>query len=849
MTVPNNRERILPRLIDEEIKESFINYSMSVIVSRALPDVRDGLKPVHRRVLYAMNELGLVPGRPYKKCATVVGDVLGKYHPHGDSSVYDALVRMVQDFSLRYPLIDGQGNFGSVDGDSAAAYRYTESRLMKIAMEMLSDIDKNTVDFGPNFDDRLQEPKVLPSGFPNLLVNGSSGIAVGMATNIPPHNLREVVTACQALIDDPEIDIDALRKIIKGPDFPTAGYIYGRQGIEDYQKTGRGRIVMRARAVIEEKESSNRSQIVINEIPYQVNKTTLILQIRDQVREGRLEGISDLRDESDRDGMRVVIELKRDAIPRVVLNQLYKHTSMQSTFGVIMLALVPDLNTRQLVPKVMGLKECLEHYVLHRHEVIVRRTQFDLDKALDRAHILEGLKIAVDNIDAVIKVIRAADDTPSASAELQRRFKLTERQAEAILNMRLAKLTGLEIEKLEEELAEVRATIAELREILGSRERRSSIMKEELRQVAEEYGDARRSEITSDEGEFTIEDLIAEEDMVVTISHSGYIKRTSVSTYRRQRRGGRGLSGQDLKDTDFIERLFIGSTHDYILIFTDDGRCFWLKVHEIPQAGRATKGKPIVNPINVTPDTKIKAMVPTREFPDDQYLLFVTKDGTVKKTALSQYSNVRANGVKAIKIEDGDQLVDVQMTSGTNDIVLATRHGLSVRFHENDVRTMGRDTTGVKGIELRPSDEVVGMVVIKREATILVVTSKGLGKVTDIGEYRVQKRGGKGILTVNRTDKTGYVVNILEVLPQDEIMLITKQGILIRSSVAEVRNTGRNAQGVKLVNLDDKDLLTAVARVIPEDNAGGVSVDGQEVDLGDDTTDGAEPVAEGELGV
>jgi DNA gyrase subunit A len=829
MTAPNNRERILPRLIDEEIKESFINYSMSVIVSRALPDVRDGLKPVHRRVLYAMNELGLVPGRPYKKSATVVGDVLGKYHPHGDSSVYDALVRMVQDFSLRYPLVDGQGNFGSVDGDPAAAYRYTEARLTRIAMEMLGDIDKNTVDFAPNFDDRLEEPKVLPSGFPNLLVNGSSGIAVGMATNIPPHNLKEIVAAAVALIDNPDLQADDLRKLVKGPDFPTGGYIYGKAGIKDYQETGRGRIVMRARAVIEEKESSNRSQIVVTEIPYQVNKANLLIQIRDLVREGRLEGISDLRDESDRDGMRMVIELKRDAIPRVVLNQLYKHTNMQSTFGVIMLALVPDTNTRQLVPKVMGLKETLEHYLGHRHEVIVRRTQFDLDKALDREHILEGLKIAVDNIDAVIKLIRAAEDTPSASAGLQRRFKLSERQAEAILNMRLAKLTGLEIEKLEEELAEVRALITDLRDILGSRERRQRIMKEELGKVADTYGDVRRTEITHDQGEFTIEDLIAEEDMVVTISHSGYIKRTPVSTYRKQRRGGRGLSGQDLKDTDFIERLFIGSTHDYILIFTDDGRCFWLRVHELPQAGRATKGKPIVNLINVTPDTKIKAMVPVREFRDDQSLLFCTKDGTVKKTRLSEYSNPRSNGIKAIKVDQGNELIDVQVTSGTNDIVLATQHGLSIRFHEQDVRDMGRDTTGVKGVELRPGDCVVGMVVLKREATLLVVTANGMGKVTDIGEYRVQKRGGKGIITVNRTDRTGNVVTIMEVLPQDEIMLITKQGIIIRWSVAEVRNTGRNAQGVKLVNLDDKDLVTAVARVVPDDK--------NEADAGEDASD------------
>jgi DNA gyrase subunit A len=821
MTAPNNRERILPRLIHEEVQESFINYSMSVIVSRALPDVRDGLKPVHRRVLYAMNELGLVPGRPYKKSATVVGDVLGKYHPHGDSSVYDALVRMVQDFSLRYPLVDGQGNFGSVDGDNAAAYRYTEARLTRIATEMLGDIDKNTVDFQPNFDDRLQEPRVLPSAMPNLLVNGSSGIAVGMATNIPPHNLREVTSALVALIEDPELPASALRKHIKGPDFPTAGYIYGTAGITDYQETGRGRIVMRARAVIEERESSNRAQIVVTELPYQVNKSRLLIDIRDQVREGKLEGISDLRDESDRDGMRMVIELKRDAIPRVVLNQLYKHTAMQSTFGVIMLALVPDSVTGQLVPKVLPLKDVLMHFIAHRHEVVTRRTQFELDKALEREHILEGLKIAVDNIDAVIKLIRAAKDTPTASTQLQARFKLSERQAEAILNMRLAKLTGLEIEKLEAELTDLRAFIKEMRDILASRPRRMQIIRDELLKVNETFGDERRSEITNDQGEFSVEDLIAEEDMVITISHTGYIKRTSTSTYRKQRRGGRGLNGQGLKEEDFIEHLFIGSTHDYILCFTDDGRCFWLKVHEIPQAGRASRGKPIVNLINVQPDTQIRAVVPVREFGDTQSLLFCTRRGTVKKTALSAYANPRANGIKAIKIESGDELIDVQVTSGTNDVVLATKHGLSVRFHEKDVREMGRDTTGVKGIELRPDDAVVGMVVIKREATLLVVTEKGLGKCSHIDDYRVQKRGGKGIITVNRTDKTGDVVSLMEVLPEDEIMLITKHGVIIRSSVSQVRVTGRIAQGVKLVNLDDGDLVTAVARVIPEDKVEG----------------------------
>ncbi len=830
MTAPNNRERILPRLINTEMEESFINYSMSVIVSRALPDVRDGLKPVHRRVLYAMEQLGLVPGRPHKKSATVVGDVLGKYHPHGDSSVYDALVRMVQDFSLRYPLVDGQGNYGSVDGDSAAAYRYTEARLAPIAMEMLADIEKATVDFSPNFDDRLLEPRVLPSAIPNLVVNGSAGIAVGMATNIPPHNLREVASAIIHLVDNPEATAAELRRFVKGPDFPTGGYIYGRAGITDYQDTGRGRIVMRARAVIEEKETANKSQIVVTEIPYQVNKARLVEQIADLVRDKKLEGISALRDESDKDGMRIVIELKRDSIPRVVLNQLYKHTTMQTTFGVIMLALVPDSNTRQLVPKVMALKEILEHFIKHRHEVIVRRTEYDLQKAVEREHILEGLKIAVDNIDEVIKIIRKAEDTPQASTRLQTRFKLSDRQSDAILNMRLAKLTGLEIEKLEEELKEVLATIKDLRGILASKPRRMSLVKDELSALATKFGDERRTEITGDQGEFTIEDLIAEEDMVITVSHSGYIKRTSVSTYKKQRRGGRGLSGQGLKDEDFVEHLFIGSTHDYILFFTDDGRCFWLKVHEIPQAGRATKGKPVVNLINVNADTTIRAMVPVREFSDTQALIFATKLGTVKKTALSQYSNPRAAGIKAIKIEEGDELIDVQVTSGTNDIVLATKGGLSVRFHESDVREMGRDTTGVKGIELREDDRVVGMVVLKRDATLLVVTAKGMGKLTPIDEYRVQRRGGKGIITLKSTDRTGDVVALKEVLPDDELMMITKLGIVIRMPVKGIRVSGRNTQGVKLVNLDEGDVVCDVARVVIEDDGEGTIDEGEEPD-------------------
>lgn len=830
MTAPNNRERILPRLIQDEVRESFINYSMSVIVSRALPDVRDGLKPVHRRVLYAMNELGLVPGRPYKKSATVVGDVLGKYHPHGDQSVYDALVRMVQNFSLRYPLVDGQGNFGSVDGDPAAAYRYTESRLTRVAVEMLTDIDKNTVDFAPNYDDRLEEPTVLPSAVPNLLINGSSGIAVGMATNIPPHNFREICAAVAAMIDNPDLTSDEIRGLVKGPDFPTGAFIYGRAGIKDYIETGRGKIVMRARAVIEEKESSNKSQIVVTELPYQVNRANLVLSIAELVRDKKVEGVSDLRDESDSQ-TRIVIELKRDAIPRVVLNQLYKHTSMQSTFGVIMLALVPDPASRRLVPKVMGMRVVLTHYITHRHEVIVRRTQFDLDKAKEREHILEGLKICVDNIDEVIKVIRAADDTPEASAELQRRFKLSERQAEAVLNMRLAKLTGLEIEKLEAELAEVLGQIKELETLLASKSLRMGVMKSELAEMVSTYGDERRTEVVSDEGEFSIEDLIANEEMIVTISHAGYIKRTSISTYKKQRRGGRGVNGAELRTDDFVEHLFVAKTHDYLLVFTHDGRCFWLKVHEIPEGGRTTRGKPIVNLINVTPDTTVRAIVPVKEFTENEYLMFCTRLGTVKKTALSEYSNVRSTGIKGIKLEDGDELVDVQITTGTNDVVLVTKHGLSIRFHEQEARSMGRDTTGVKGIALGDGDKVVGMVVVKREASLLVVTELALGKLTGIDEYRVQGRGGKGILTVKRTDRTGDVVGLLEVLPEDGLMLITRGGQSLRCAVKDIRETGRVAQGVKLKNLEMGDVVAAIARVVQDDKD---DAEGGEGDAGPD---------------
>ena len=820
MTAPNSRERILPRLIEEEMQQSFINYSMSVIVSRALPDVRDGLKPVHRRILYAMNELGLVPGRGYKKSATVVGDVLGKYHPHGDGSVYDALVRMVQQFSLRYPLVDGQGNFGSVDGDPAAAYRYTEARLTRVAMTMLEDIDRNTVDFQANFDDRLQEPTVLPSKIPNLLVNGSSGIAVGMATNIPPHNLREVVKAVQLLVDNPDATIGELRKAIKGPDFPTGAYIYGREGIKEAYETGRGRVVMRARAQIEEKETSSRSQIVVTEIPYQVNKENLVRSIAELASEKKIEGIVNINDESDKEGMRIVIELKRDTIPNVVLNQLYKHTQMQTTFGVIMLALTNG------APKVMNLKELLQHFIDHRHKVIVRRTQFDLDAAQAREHILDGLKIAVDNIDEVIKIIRKSEDTPEADAKLRKRFGFSEKQSDAILNMRLAKLTGLEIEKLEAELKEVRTTIKELKSILASKPKRMAILKEEMEEVGQTFGDNRRTEIVADQGEFTVEDLIAEEDMVITISHSGYIKRIPITTYKRQRRGGRGLNGADLKADDWVEHLFIASTHDYLMFFSNRGQVYWLKVHEIPQAGRAARGKPVVNCIAIRPDEQIASLVPVREFSDDQSLIFATRQGTVKKTVLSAYGNVRATGICGINIEKDDELIDVQVCDQNSDIILATKAGMSIRFHHSDVRDMGRATTGVKGIELEKGDEVIGMVVVRRDASLLVVSEKGYGKRSELADYRVQKRGGKGIITLKKTDKTGSIVALKEVIPDDELMMITRHGVIIRLPVDGIRVIGRNTQGVKVMNLDSGDTVVDVARVVKEDEGGAEEVAG-----------------------
>ena len=837
------QDRVLPRLIEEEMRTSFLNYSMSVIVQRALPDVRDGLKPVHRRILYAMMEGGLTAGRPYKKSATVVGDVLGKYHPHGDMSVYEAMVRMVQDFSLRYPLVDGQGNFGSIDGDNAAAYRYTEARLTRIAMELLQDIDKETVDFAPNYDDRLREPTVLPSKFPNLLVNGSSGIAVGMATNIPPHNLREVIEACIYLIDNRDATPIDLMRIVKGPDFPTGGFICGWQGIKEAYETGRGRIVIRAKTSIEETDNG-RPVIVVNEIPFMVNKARTVEQIAELVREKKITDIHDLRDESDRDGIRVVIELKKDAIPQIVLNQLYKHTQLQSTFGVIMLALVNGQ------PQIMNLRQMISHFIAHRHTVVVRRAQFELDQALDREHILEGLKIAVDNIDAVVHLIRESPDTDIASARLQETFALSERQAKAILDMRLARLTGLELQKLEDELREVRLTIADLRDILSNEPRRYQIIKDELKEVYEKYGDDRRTEITEVGASMTLEDLLSDDEMVITISHQGYVKRLPVDTYRAQRRGGRGIQGMETKEEDWVERLFVGRTHDYLMVFTVQGHCYWLKVHEIPQASRNARGKPIVNLLSLKPDEKIAAVVPVREFSMSKSLIFATRRGVVKKTPLAAYSHVRAKGVNAINIVEGDELIDVQIAAGDDEVILATAQGMAIRFHERDIRLMGRVSTGVRGIRVRTTDRVIGMVVSNREATtnatLLVVSERGRGKRTNIEEYRFQGRGGKGVLNFRVTDQTGAVVAIKEVFPHDELMLITRNGVVIRQSVEGIRVIGRATQGVRVIALDEGDVLVDVARLIPEDEAtnGATSTDGDgPTDEGNAPTDAPSELA------
>ena len=809
-----NGQKVLARLLEDEMRESFIDYSMSVIVQRALPDVRDGLKPVHRRILYAMNGLGLSPGRAYKKSASVVGEVLGKYHPHGDSAVYDSMVRMVQDFSLRYPLVDGQGNFGSIDGDSAAAYRYTEARLTPIAVEMLEDIDKETVAFSPNFDGRIDEPTVLPARFPNLLVNGSSGIAVGMATNIPPHNLGEIVTAISALIDDPELPQERLEEIVIGPDFPTGGFICGRDGVRDAYRTGRGRVVMRARTEIEETDSGGE-RLIIREIPFMVNKTRLIEQIAGLVREKRVTDISVLRDESDRDGMRIVVELKRDAISQVVLNQLYKHTQMQSTFGTILLALVDG------VPRVLTLRQMLLHFVDHRHVVVVRRSEFDLRGAKAREHVLEGLKIAVDNIDEVIRIIRGSDDAPTASTRLQESFGLTSIQADAILNMRLARLTGLEKDKLEAELDQVRARIVELETILGDRDLRMQIIREELEDLVTKYGDARRTHIIGEHSDLAMEDLIADEEMVLTVSHQGYVKRTPTGTYRAQRRGGRGLQGMGTKEEDWVEHLFVASTHDVLMIFTRDGQCHWLKVWQIPPGSRHSRGKPIVNLLNIASTSRIAAVVPVREFSEDRYLFFCTRKGVVKKTALSAYGNIRTVGLNAINVREGDELLEVRITEGHDEVILATRDGLAIRFREEDCRPMGRVSEGVRGMALRKGDAVVGMVAVRPDSTLLVVTERGMGKRSEVDEYRLQKRGGKGVINVKVTEKTGKVVSIRSVTAGDELMLITRKGVVNRQRAEEIRVIGRATQGVRLVALDDNDVIVDVARVIADDDDHG----------------------------
>ena len=808
-----NRDNTLPRDIVDEMKESYLNYSMSVIVSRALPDVRDGLKPVHRRILYGMSELGSSWNRPYKKSARIVGDVLGKYHPHGDSSVYDALVRMAQDFSMRYELVDGQGNFGSIDGDNAAAMRYTESRMTKLSSEMLKDLEKETVDWDLNFDETLKEPKVLPSAVPTLLINGSEGIAVGMATKIPPHNLSEIIDGLVALIDDGSIEAEGLMEHVKGPDFPTAGLILGMDGLKQAYATGRGKIKMRARAHIETNKKG-RNSIIVTEVPYQTNKASLVEKIADLVRDKKVVGISDLRDESDKDGIRVVIETKRDAVPEVILNQLYKHTQLQDTFGIILLALVDG------IPKIMSLKTILNHFINFRHEVVVKRTEFELKEAEARAHILEGLKIALDNIDGVIKIIRGSKDPAQAKEGLMNGFNLSEVQSQAILDMRLQRLTGLEVDKVVAEYKELIQIISNLKSILDNKSKRMEIIKTELLDIKDLYGDERRTEIVPVDTDFSMEDMIAEEEVVLTITHQGYIKRTALNTYRSQRRGGRGVQGAMSKDEDFVEHLFIANTHNYMLFFTDTGKCYWLKVYDIPQAGRASRGRAIVNLIGCAPEERVEAFVSVKDFDDDHYIVMATQNGIIKKTILSAYGKPRKGGIYAIEIREGDKLIQARVSNGENDILLGTHEGKSIRFSENDVRASGRKTMGVKGIKLSSSiDYVVGMLLVKREGTILVATEKGYGKRTEVLQYRTQTRAGKGVLTMRCTDKTGKMVNIMEVVDSDDLIVITDSGVLMRQPVSQIRAIGRVTQGVRLVKLDKGTNISSITRVISEETA------------------------------
>lgn len=817
------REKIIPITIEDEMQSSYIDYSMSVIVSRALPDVRDGLKPVHRRALFGMNDLGMLHNRGYKKSARIVGEVLGKYHPHGDSAVYDSIVRMVQDFSLRYPLVDGQGNFGSVDGDSAAAMRYTEVRMDRIAEELLTDINKNTVDYQTNFDDTLLEPTVLPGTLPNLLVNGASGIAVGMATNMAPHNLTEVINGIQAFIDNQDIEIKELMKHITAPDFPTGGIIYGYEGVKDAYETGRGKVTLRARANTEELRGG-REQIVITEIPYQVNKSSLIEKIAQLVHTEKITEISEVRDESDREGMRVVIILKRSANAGVVLNQLYKYTQMQTTFGIINLALV------QGRPKVMDLKELIRHYVEHRVEIIIRRTIYDLEAAEARAHILEGLKIALDNLDDVIKIIRASKNPQIANVELRKNFALTDIQAKAILEMRLQKLTGLEREKIDGEYKGIVEKIADFRVILSDRSEQYSIIKTELDELLDRYGDERRTQIVYSAEDFSIEDMIADEDVVVTISNKGFIKRMPLSGYRRQRRGGKGMKGTTTREEEYVEHLFVATNHNYILFFSESGKCYWLKVYEIPEGGRLARGRAIVNLIEIDKEDAIKAFVPVKSLEDEDYLkdksiVMCTAKGQIKKTTLEAYSRPRRDGIIAINIKEDDNLLAAELTDGDSNIILANSNGRAIRFHETDVRQMGRNTSGVRGMTLAKDDAIVDMVVIKNthEATVLAISENGFGKRSLVDDYREQSRGGKGVITLKTTPKTGGLIALKEVSDQDDLMVITQRGKVIRMNCGGIRTMGRNTQGVRIMRLDSDGSIAAVTRVVNEDEETGES--------------------------
>ncbi len=803
-------EKIVPISIESEVKDSYLNYSMSVIVGRALPDVRDGLKPVHRRILYAMQDLNLEHSKSYKKSARIVGEVLGKYHPHGDTAVYDSLVRMAQEFSLRYPLVDGQGNFGSVDGDSAAAMRYTEARMAAIADEMLQDIDKETVNFGPNFDASLKEPLLLPAALPNLLCNGSSGIAVGMATNIPSHNLNEVADAIIYVLDNPDAEIKDLMKYIKGPDFATGGVICGKSGIKDAYNTGRGKVTVRGRASIEHLKNG-KDQIVVTEIPYQVQKAGLISAIAGMVEEKRIEGISDIRDESDKDGMRIIFELKRDVEPQIVLNQLFKHSQLETTFGIIMLALVDNR------PRVLNIRQILDCYIAHRKVIIRRRTQFELDKALKRAHILEGLKIALKFIDRIIKVIKTSKTVAIAKENLIKEFGLTDIQAQAILEMQLQRLTALEQDKIEAEYQELLKKIELCRAILASEKRIEAIIKGDLEALKEKYGDERRTDIVGEVEDFEIEDLIADEDVVVIISHGGYIKRLPVSAYRKQKRGGRGATGAEVKEEDFIEHLFVASTKDYLLVFTDQGQVYWLKVYEIPQASRQAKGKAIVNLLQLKSDEKVSSTIPVKEFVPDKFLVMVTKLGTIKKTTLDAYSNPRKGGIIGISLDKGDELIEVALTDGNKELLIGTRDGKAVRFNESLVRDMGRAAKGVRAISLGKNDVVISMVIGEKESSILTVTELGFAKRTLIKEYRLTNRGGKGIINIKVTSKNGNAIGMKTVTDNDELMVITQNGIFLRCAIKDIRTTGRAVQGVRLIKLQDKDKVACIAQVIADE--------------------------------